>query len=75
MTETRIVEKKVEVIKPLPVQLTRPLEYPPGLPDQFTMQELVEQLFSAYDLIDQANEDRARAARLTAPPQPEEPAR
>lgn len=67
VTETRTVEVPVEVIKPLPRNLTDPIPYPVALGDGFTIDDLIDQVFALYDLLDQANRDRADAAELTQP--------
>lgn len=67
VTETRTVEVPVEVYKALPESLTAPLAYPAGLPEGFTVEDLIDALMGAYDVIDAANEDRADAAQLTRP--------
>jgi hypothetical protein len=67
VTETRTVEVPVEVIKPLPANLTDPIPYPLALGESFTVDDLIDQVFALYDLLDQANRDRADAAELTRP--------
>jgi hypothetical protein len=67
VTETRTVEVPVEVIKPLPANLTDPIPYPARLGEAFTVDDLIDQVFALYDLLDQANRDRADAAELTQP--------
>jgi hypothetical protein len=65
--ETRIVEVPVEVVKPLPAQYTRPLSYPPPIGEAVTVESLIDRIFLLYDIVDQANEDRAGAKDLTDP--------
>lgn len=65
VTRTEVVEKEVEVYRPLPANLTAPLEYPPALSERYTERELWESWNTALDIIDQANKDRATAARIT----------
>jgi hypothetical protein len=72
VTETRTVEKTVEVVKPVPAGLTAPLLYPPPLPASFTVEDVIDLTFELYDLIDKANADRASVRDLT--PEPNEPA-
>ncbi len=57
----------MEVVKPLPDELTDPLPYPDPLPVQFTVEDLIDQVFALYDVLDVANADRERADRLTQP--------
>ena len=67
VTETRTVEVPVEVVRPLPQQLTAPLPYPAPLAEEITIETLIDRVFDLYDLLDQANQDRAAAKRLTTP--------
>lgn len=67
VTETQTVVEQVEVTKPLPDNLTDPIPYPAALGDRFTVDDLIDQVFALYDLLDQANRDRADAAELTQP--------
>ena len=65
------MEVPVEVIKPLPVSLTRPLDYPQGhLSGDLTVSDLLNLIFDLYDVVDVANADRESAAELTAPQRP-----
>jgi hypothetical protein len=61
------VEVPVEVIRPLPDQLTKPLTYPPTMGEAITIELLIDRLFEMYDLLDQANQDRAAAKEITTP--------
>lgn len=70
VTKTEIVEKEVEVTKPLPKSLTDPLVYPAGLSEGFTVGDSLDLNFDLFDLLDQANRDRAKAAELTQPRTP-----
>jgi hypothetical protein len=67
VTETKTVEVPVEVTKPLPESLTDPLPYPPSLPENFTVGDLIDWAFALLDTVDVANADRASAAELTQP--------
>jgi hypothetical protein len=67
VTETQTVVEQVEVIRPLPAVLTKPLPYPASLSEGFTVDDLIDQVFDLYDLLDQANVDRERAGELTTP--------
>lgn len=67
VTEVRTVEVPVEVIRPLPAQLTTPLRYPPAMGEVITVELLIDRLFELYDLLDQANQDRAAAKEITTP--------
>lgn len=69
--EVQTVEVPVEVVKPVPSGLTDPLLYPPPLPQTFTVEDVVELTFELYDLLDQANTDRASVRDLTTPRLPE----
>lgn len=75
VTKTETVEIPVEVVKPLPGSLTQPIPYPPALPQAYTVEDVFDLVFDLYFLLDQANEDRAIAARLSSSPpsQAEEP--
>jgi hypothetical protein len=53
----------VEVIRPLPAQLTDPIQYPET--GGYTVEDMVALLLEMYAIIDRANEDRAAAKRLT----------
>lgn len=70
VTKTRTVTEQVEVYKPLPEPLVRPLDYPPPLSERFSMDEALDLIFRLYDVVDQANRDRAKAAELTQPSTP-----
>ena len=65
MTEVRTVEVPVEVYVPVPASYTAPLTYPPAFPAEFTVEDLVDRIFTLYDLLDQANADRAHVSQLT----------
>ena len=52
---------------PAPIALTAPLPYPSPLSETPTVQEVIEQIFSVYDLLDQCNADRAAVRALTVP--------
>jgi len=69
VTETRTVEVPVEVIKPLPESLTRPLDYPESaqLDGDVTVNDLLDLAFDLFDVVDVANKDREKAAELTQP--------
>ena len=68
MTETKTVKVPVEVVKPLPETLTRPLDYPQGhLDGDLTVSDLLDLVFDLFDVVDVANADRERAAELTQP--------
>lgn len=67
VTKTETVEVPVEVVKPVPTQLTDPLPYPDALGEQFTVGDLIDQLLEMYRLLDQANADRDSVRRLTTP--------
>lgn len=73
VTETKTIEVPVEVSKPLPAALVRPVAYPPALPERFTVDDLIDLTFDLYDALDQANADKARAGELSTPPAPEVP--
>jgi len=68
VTETKTVEVPVEVYKPLPAALVRPTPYPPGLGEEFTVEDMIDLVFDLYDTVDQANADKGRAGQLTQPP-------
>ena len=72
VTKTEIKEVPVEVVKPIPESLTNELQYPEGLAEGFTVGDTLDLIFDLYDLVDQANADRASAAALTQP-SPEQP--
>ena len=68
MTETQIVTEQVEVYKPLPETLTRPLEYPQvELSGELPVETLLDMIFEFYGIVDVANADREKAAELTRP--------
>ena len=67
VTETRTVEVPVEVSKPLPETLIRAVPYPQALPENFTVDDLIDLTFDLFDALDQANSDKARAGELTQP--------
>jgi len=67
VTETRTVVEQVEVTKPLPETLTNPLPYPPALPVNFTVDDVLDLAFALFDSLDTANADRAKALELTQP--------
>lgn len=67
VTKTETVEVPVEVVKPLPDNLTDPIPYPASLGEKVTVDDLIERVFALYDLLDQANRDRADAADITQP--------
>lgn len=67
VTETQTVTEQVEVYKPLPAALTRPIPYPPSLPERFTVDDLIDTVFALYDKLDAANRDREKSAELTQP--------
>ena len=71
VTETRTVEVPVEVIKPLPENLTAPLNYPDsvvfGVDGDITVDDLLDMVFDLMDVVDAANRDREDAAELTQP--------
>lgn len=64
VTQTQTVEVPVEVMRPVPAEFTSPLPYPAPLGAEFTVEDLVEQLFGAYDVIDRCNADRASVKTL-----------
>ncbi len=61
------MEVPVEVIRPLPERLTKPLSYPPAMGEVITIELLIDRLFEMYDLLDTANEDRDAAKEITTP--------
>lgn len=67
VTETQTVVEQVEVAKPLPETLTNPLPYPPALPVNFTVDDVLDLAFALFDSLDTANADRAKAKELTQP--------
>ena len=67
VTETETVEVEVEVYKELPAALVRPVPYPAGLVDSFTVEDVINLAFDLYDALDQANADKERAGQLTLP--------
>jgi hypothetical protein len=60
--ETRTVEVPVEVVRPIPAQLTDPLPYPEA---EYTVSGLVDLVVELYDRVDQCNADRSAAKRLS----------
>jgi hypothetical protein len=70
ITETVIKEVPVEVLQPVPAQLTAPIPYPDPLPTQQSVADLVERLVLLYDLLDEANADRATVKRMAPPAGP-----
>ena len=72
VTETEAVEVEVEVFKPLPDALVRPVPYPPALPANFTVEDTLNLAFDLYDALDQANADKERAGLITQPQSVEE---
>ena len=77
VTETEIVEVPVEVYKPLPETLTRPLNYPDsvvfGVDGDITIDDLLDMVFDLLDTVDTANKDRASSEELTTPDPVAEP--
>ncbi len=73
VTEVQTVQVPVEVFRPVPETLTEVIPYPPALTEGFTIEDVMETTFALFDLLDQANADRARVAELTTPPSPEGP--
>ncbi len=67
VTKTVTVEVPVEVSKPLPDALVRPVPYPPALPEGFTVDDLIDLAFDLYDALDQANGDKAKAGEISEP--------
>ena len=71
VTETRTVEVPVEVYKPLPETLTRPLNYPDsvvfGVDGDITVNDLLDMVFDLMDTVDVANADREKSLQLTQP--------
>lgn len=65
------VEVPVEVYRPMPSELTSPIDYPAPFGDAVTVELLIDRIFQMYDKLDRANSDRATVKRLT---QPEDPA-
>lgn len=66
VTETKTVEVEVEVYGKLPQTLTEPLVRPAELQEGFTEQDLWNQVFDLYDVLDLADADRARAGRIAS---------
>ena len=64
VTRVETVEVPVEVVRPVPSAFTDPLMYPAPLDGQITVEQIVNQLFEAYDLIDRCNADRASVKSL-----------
>ena len=67
VTETKTVEVLVEVTKPLPAALVRPVPYPASLPEFYTVEDVIDLAFDLYDALDQANADKRRAGELSQP--------
>lgn len=67
VTETKTVIELVEVAKPLPAALVRPVPYPPALSGLFSIDELIDLTFALFDALDEANADKARAGELSSP--------
>lgn len=67
VTRTEIIEVPVEVTKPLPDALVRPIPYPPGLSEGYTVEDVINLAFDLYDALDQANADKERAGEVTQP--------
>lgn len=65
VTETRTVIEQVEVTKPLPAALVRPVPYPQSLEENFTVEDMMNLAFDLYDALDQANADKQRAGQLS----------
>lgn len=65
VVETKVVEVPVEVYGDLPTELVDPLPMPPALEPGFTTGDLAERVLDLYDLVDQANRDRATLKRIT----------
>lgn len=67
----------VEVYKPLPETLTKPLNYPDsvtfGVDGDITIDELLDMVFDLMDTVDKANADRESADELTTPDPAEPP--
>ena len=66
------MEVLVEVTKPLPDALVRPVPYPASLPESFTVEDVIDLAFDLYDALDQANADKKRAGEITRPAQAED---
>lgn len=64
--EPTFIPDPYPVYRPLPEQLVTPLAYPSILPERFTIDDLLDERESLYGIIDQANDDRARAGRIVA---------
>jgi hypothetical protein len=62
----------VEVTKPLPAALVRPVPYPAVLPEFYTVEDVIDLAFDLYDALDQANADKKRAGEITQPVQVED---
>ena len=67
VTEAETVDILVEVYKPLPEALVRPVPYPQGLSEGFTVEDVIDLAFDLYDALDQANADKAQAGQLSQP--------
>ena len=69
VTKTVTVPEFIEVTKPLPETLTRPLNYPDSsqLDGDITVNNMLDLIFDLFDVVDVANADRASAAELTQP--------
>lgn len=61
----KTVDVPVETVVPLPRALTDPLALPPPLGDSITVEDLVEQLYATYRIIQQCNADRSSAAHIS----------
>lgn len=62
VVETRTVEVPVEVVRPIPAQLTDPLPYPAA---EYNVSGLVDLVVELYDRVDQCNADRVAVKRLS----------
>lgn len=58
----------MEVVKPLPSNLTDQIDYPAGLKENFTTGDMIDLVYEFYDLVDDLNDDRADAKELTSGP-------
>jgi hypothetical protein len=59
------VEVPVEVMVPVPAQWTRPIPYPPPFGAEITIKAATDRVFELYDLLDQANADRASVKEIS----------
>lgn len=62
--------EQVEVTKPLPETLTKPLNYPDSITfmdGEITVNDLLDMVYDLLDTVDLANADREKAAELTQP--------